>query len=303
MGWLAVVFCVGVIGLGVIWYIRYAASRVSRHGALYHVFERLGRKRDDAVDRELRGVMGEKGLNDEDPFEHVVAHAEVVEMRGEQSFSDVARQVAHRLESKINMSKDELVEALMNDARTGLLPMAEGVAAPTLQDSHLEMFEMVLVRARDGVKISMERSHGDLVLEKPIYAFIFLLSPKKEIGTHLRILAHLAEYADNPGFIDDWLNAADEDALRDLLLRDERFCHFVVEETGPCADFAGQRLRDIRLPHGVLVALVRREGETFVPDADTRFRVSDRITLIGNPEGMLDVREKFLGGPTVELRD
>lgn len=293
MGWIAIIMCGAVILIGFIWYAKYAVHRVSRHGAIYHVFERLGRKRDDAVDRELRGVMGEKGLSDEDPFESVVAHAEVIDIRSECSFNDVARQVAHVIDPKLDLTEDELVEALMNEARTGLLPMAEGIAAPTLQDPTINHFEMVLVRAHKGVRLSMERSHGDFVLEKPIYAFVFLLSPRAEMGTHLRILSHLANYTDEPDFLDNWLHAADADTLRDLLLRDERFLHFVVHPHGPSAELVGASLREIGLPHGVLVALVRREDETFVPDASTTFQLRDRITIIGNPEGMLDVRDRF----------
>ena len=40
-----------------------------RDGAIYHWFERLGRRRYEGLDPELRGILKEKGLRAEDPFE------------------------------------------------------------------------------------------------------------------------------------------------------------------------------------------------------------------------------------------
>ena len=71
MGWLPIIFSAGIIVVGAIWYFAYARKRVDRYGAIYHIFERLGRKRFAALDIELREILKEKGLRAHDPFDAV----------------------------------------------------------------------------------------------------------------------------------------------------------------------------------------------------------------------------------------
>jgi Trk K+ transport system NAD-binding subunit len=48
----------------------------------------------------------------------------------------------------------------------------------------------------------------------------------------------------------------------------------------------GKRLRDLRLPSGVLVMAVRRDGELLVPNADTRMELGDFVTVVGPIESV-----------------
>ncbi len=57
MGVLPSLFTAGLIMFGAVWYSYYARDRVQREGAIYHVFERLGRQRDVGLDREFRQIM------------------------------------------------------------------------------------------------------------------------------------------------------------------------------------------------------------------------------------------------------
>ena len=54
MGWLPTLLSAGLITICIFWFVWYAADRVDRHGAIYHVFERLGRQRFAGLDTELR---------------------------------------------------------------------------------------------------------------------------------------------------------------------------------------------------------------------------------------------------------
>ncbi|RME03293.1 MAG: amino acid permease, partial [Deltaproteobacteria bacterium] len=60
MGWTPMLFSVGLFGVGTAWYFSYARSRVIRDGAIYHIFERLGRQRYEGLDLELRTILKEK---------------------------------------------------------------------------------------------------------------------------------------------------------------------------------------------------------------------------------------------------
>lgn len=59
--------------------------------------------------------------------------------------------------------------------------------------------------------------------------------------------------------------------------------------------FEAQSLRHLDLPKDCLVALVRRGGEVSVPDGDTRLRMGDVLTLIGDNEAVDGLRTRLEG--------
>ena len=113
MGWMPALFAVGlVIVIVIFWYRWYAAPRVRRHGAIYHVFERLGRRRFEGLDIELREILKEKGLRDEDPFDEVVAMASVMDAKKGTSFEEITdlrfREVCHSFRKRSQSTQSEL---------------------------------------------------------------------------------------------------------------------------------------------------------------------------------------------------
>jgi Kef-type K+ transport system membrane component KefB/Trk K+ transport system NAD-binding subunit len=61
--------------------------------------------------------------------------------------------------------------------------------------------------------------------------------------------------------------------------------HDVAEVRLTCPDLANRPLRDLELPDGVMVVLVRRNGDVIYPRGDTQFELGDRLTLIGSLTG------------------
>ncbi len=70
--------------------------------------------------------------------------------------------------------------------------------------------------------------------------------------------------------------------------------HF-VEEGAPLAD---QPLRQTALPDNVVLMMGTRDGETFIPSGDTHFRAGDKVSAIGTPRGVHELRYRFLRSPT-----
>ena len=97
MGWLPVLFTVGVTAACFGWYNYYARDHIKRDGAIFHVFERLGRRRFAGLDRELRDIMKEKGARAEDPFDEVVARAHVLDLAGSVDIDLVVRRGTEKL--------------------------------------------------------------------------------------------------------------------------------------------------------------------------------------------------------------
>lgn len=293
MGILPSLFSLAVIIAGVLWYFYYAKPRTTRRGAIHHVFERWGRARDEGVDRELRMVLAEKGLREEDPFETVIAQSIVVEFEEQMTFDEIVASVSERLAKETGLEAEELTEAFVTESRVGLMPLAHGVAAPNLRHHDVDEAIAVLVRCEKGVELDLEHSFGHLELDRPIHAFVFLVSPEANLGAHLRTLAQIAAHVDTDEFVYEWMQTKNHDRLRQLLLRDERFLHLRIEPGLASSELIGKDMTQLSFPRGALVALFRRAGETFVPTSDTTLESGDRLTIIGNPEVIDLLEEQF----------
>ena len=68
---------------------------------------------------------------------------------------------------------------------------------------------------------------------------------------------------------------------------------------GTGAELVGARLRDPNFPSGVLVALVHRDDQSFVPTGDEVIRDGDRLTIIGNPGMVESLRQQFGAGEDI----
>ena len=82
------------------------------------------------------------------------------------------------------------------------------------------------------------------------------------------------------------MDATDDQELKEILLRDERFFSLTIRSNTPSSALIRKSLRDIRMPEGCLVALIRRKGETIVPRGLTELIEGDRLTIIGDAQGI-----------------
>jgi len=294
MGQLAILVTGLFVVIGIVLFLYYGRRRVGRTGALYHIFARLGQQRLDAgLDPELRQIMREKGLRDEDPFEEVVANAAVLDLTAATEFEDLAEQVSRLLASQVPATEGELVEGFLEGTRIGVTPVAKGVSLPHLRLFDLEQPVMVMVRSRPGVRVDVVDVHGEHSPEQPIHALFFLVSPEEDPKQHLRILAQIAEHVDRDDFMETWLGARNEQVLKETLLHEDRYLKLRLQGGGPASELIGQPLKQIPLPDSVLVALVRRDGELLIPRGSTVLREGDRLTVIGDAKELRALQERF----------
>ena len=295
MGWLPIAFTGGLMVFGAVWYRYYARDKVVRSGAIYHIFERLGRTRYEGLDRELRGILKEKGLRAEDPFDEIVARSLALDLQEEATFEDVVEQAAGWLAQRIPLTAREITTQFLEGTRIGATPVTHGVALPHLNVKGLEQAEMVLVRSRPGVHITFNNplTDHDEEEEQTVHTLFFLVSPKGDPAQHLRILAQIAGRVDDEGFDDEWNRAEDEQELKEVLLRDERFLSLLVSKSANTASLIGRPLREIAIPEDCLVALLRRDGKTVIPRGNTVFQEGDRLTIIGHPYGLHQLSKQY----------
>jgi amino acid transporter len=284
MGIMPEMFAIGLVGVGLAWY-------------------RLGHGRFEGLDPELRGIMKEKGVRAEDAFDEVVARAFTLDLREGETFEDATRRAASRLAQRLPASAEHLTEGFLHGTQTGATPVSHGTALPHLRVPGATAPEMVLVRSLSGLTVEVgdqftDERHGTL-----IHAIFFLVSPEENPGQHLRLLAGIAGRADDDDFMDAWLAAEEPPDFREAVLRDERFMSIYLAGHGPSSKLVGMQLKSVNWPHGTLVALVRREGEILIPSGGTVLQPGDRLSIVGEANGIQAIRSQYGSVADVEIPD
>lgn len=291
MGLLATLFTGGLMIFGAAWYSYYASDRVEREGAILHVFERLGQRRYQELDQELREIMKEKGLRHADPFDEVVAEAVVIDAPGGTAFRELTWEASAYLAEGLEVSARDLAEGFLQGTALGATPVSKGAALPHVRHSGIDRPRMVLVRSVRGIELDVQeasnRSRG------PIHAVFFLASPDDDPGRHLRLLAQMAGRVDDPAFMEGWLAAPDDQALKEALLQRERLCAIELEENTPTAELIGLSVSEVTMPEETLIALVKRGDNVLVPRGSTRLEAGDRLTIIGEPTSIRILSRRF----------
>ena len=162
---------------------------------------------------------------------------------------------------------------------------------------------MVLARSLHGITVDVGDQFSDEQHGERIHAVFFLVSPEDNPGQHLRLLAGIAGRADDDDFMDAWLASDDPADFREAVLRDERFMSLHLSEHGPSSGLVGAQLKHIRWPEGTLVALVRRGGAILVPSGGTTLRAGDRLSIVGDTEGIQAVRAQYGSIADLEIPD
>ncbi len=294
MGAFSILFSSGLMLLSAGWFMYYARKRVERAGAIYHVFERLGRQRYHGLDPELRGILKEKGLRKNDPFDDIVSRSLVFDLHEECSFESLVRIVAYKLRMIIPLTPDEIIDQVMEGTRIGATPVSHGVALPHFRTHRIEQPEMVLVRNLKGVSMTL---YDALTHEEKdaieVTAVFFLISPERDPAQHLRMLARIAERVDEENFAIEWRTARDEHDIKESLLHDDQLFSMRIAHDSSAAQLVAKALREIEFPDGCLIAILSRGGLSFVPDGSTILQEGDRVTIIGDNQGLAQLRDRY----------
>ena len=294
MGFLPTLFTAGLITLGAMWFTYYAKARVDREGAIFHVFERLGRQRDDRLDTELRVIMKDRGPRDADPFDALFTGARVLDVPGSTDFESLARKAADRLALDLPVPARTLFEGFLQGTRVGGTPVSHGAALPHVRMEEIPRPHLLLARVPGGVHF--EKVSTSLHPDEPVRAVFFLVGPESDPGRHLRVLAQIARRVDQDGFMTEWLGAEGDTQLKEALFRNERLFVMSLDGKGARRALEGTRLRDLSIPDGALIAMIRRGDDMIIPRGDTVLEAGDRLTVLGKPEAILQLREQYLGG-------
>ena len=292
MGWMAILFTVGIVALCLTWYFRYAKKRVSRTGAICHWFKRLGKGQYDELDQEFRGILKEKGLRQDDPFNEVVARAQFIEIEKDTSFEELIKQASEKLSERLNIDAAKLESCFLEGTRTGATPVTRGVALPHMHLMGIDRAEMVMARSRDGMHVEVVDVLGDEMAQET-FAFFLLVSPEGNPGQHLRMLAELANRIDQDEFLEAWNEAPNSAHLKQFLLNDGHYMSLRIREDLPTKELIGKALKDLDLPDACLIAMIQRRERRVIPSGMSILEDRDRLIIIGEPAALESLQKRY----------
>ncbi len=216
MGLVPLLITAGFIGLSAAWFWLYVYRRVSRASAVMHIVERV-------TDRELKTVTLENELRDillerdniiEDRFDQLIRECEILDIQGEESAEKIFRQVSAILAERLGTDEFVLFEKFLHREAEGGTVVQPGFAIPHIVVEGENKFDILLVRARDGINFP----HAP----DPVRILFVLAGSKDERNYHLRALMAIAQIAQEKHFEQRWLAARDTQGLRNLILLSTR---------------------------------------------------------------------------------
>lgn len=224
MGVVPLSISAGFVVLSAAWYGLYVSKKVKRASAVMHIVERVTDKAIKTVtlENELRDILIERDNIIEDRFDQLIRHCEILDVEGQQASKAVLRQAAGLLAERMKLDEYVLFEKFLHREKESSTVIQPGLAIPHIIVEGENKFEVLLVRAKGGIRFSQAQD--------PVRIMFILAGSKDQRNYHLRALMAIAQVVQEKSFEERWLAARGTEGLRNLILLSTR-----QRDTGPPA--------------------------------------------------------------------
>lgn len=292
MGFMAILFSVAVILVSILWYYYYAKKRVKREGAIFHWFALLGKYQYNDLENEFMTILREKGLRPGDPFDETIVRAKIFYIDDTISFEELLNRVTESMAKEIKVKQEELSEEFLTVSAIEPTMILPEISILYGRIDDIKQPELHIVIANEGVERSVSK-HG-IVSKDRIRCFFFLINSEDKPKQQLRMLTRLIDIVERRGFVNQMIKMKSHREIKEYLLQSERFITLRLLPGTKQMALINSELRDLKLPSDVLVALVERDNQTFVPNGRTRLKELDTITIIGGQKSISQLFKKYI---------
>jgi len=204
------------IAVSAAWFALYVSRRVSRASAVMHIVERVTARELKTVtlENELRDILLERDDIIEDRFDKLIKQCRILDIKGPREAEDIFREVSAILAERLDTDKYVLFEKFLLRETQGGTVVQPGFAIPHIIVEGENKFDILLVRAKDGINFSNT--------PEPIRIMFILAGSKDQRNYHLRALMAIAQIAQGTSFEHRWLTARDTQAIRNIILLSTR---------------------------------------------------------------------------------
>ncbi len=194
----------------------YGRKQVARESAFLHLIARLTDKQliHGALEAELKQIIRDRDEIVMDRFDKLVENAVVMDIADHVPKEQFFKVAAERLAPRLEISQDRLAGLLQYREENNSTVLSPLLAVPHVVVKGEKRFDILIARAKKGIEFSEDAPN--------IQAVFLLVGTIDERNFHLRALSAIAQISQEHNFEERWLNANDEQGLRDILLLSSR---------------------------------------------------------------------------------
>jgi len=199
-----------------VWYLLYVRQRIDRESAFVFFVKRIVSKQigERGLENELRAIALERDGVESDRFDELIKECEILDIEGAISAKELFSRAAAALAPRIGVEERNLEEMFLARERESSTVLEPGLAIPHVIVPGQHVFDVLLVRCREGAMFSE--------LNPPVTTVFFLIGSSDERNFHLTALMTIAHIVQEPGFQERWQKAPSAEGLRDVILLSNR---------------------------------------------------------------------------------
>ncbi|GAJ20438.1 unnamed protein product, partial [marine sediment metagenome] len=141
------------ISFAILWYLFYARPKISRESALMYVVERITDRQivTDTLKEELREIVKEREEIIEDEFDHLIKDSLILDFDKKIHFDEFIKIASEKLSERLGVGSKKFEEIFMEREKQSCTALRPGLAIPHIIIKGEKKFDILLVRAKEGI--------------------------------------------------------------------------------------------------------------------------------------------------------
>ncbi len=216
MGLVPLLVTSAFLAVASIWYIAYVQPRIDRESAVAYPVKGILSKhiKRTGLEDKLVQICLERDEMEADRFDLLVRNAPVIDIEQEVDAAGLFQRIGESLGPRLNLSAEELRDLLIEREADSSTVIQPGLAIQHVVVEGEGIFELALVRCRSGAVFSQ--------FHPPVHTAFVLIGSHDERPYHLRALVAIAHVVQETDFQKRWMEAANAEQLRDVVLLSSR---------------------------------------------------------------------------------
>ncbi len=202
--------------IGVMWYVIYIRPRIDRESAFIYMVKNIVSKEiyRSELEEELREIALERDEVTHDRFDQLISNCAILDIEGSIDSNELFNRAADALAPRLDTTKEELLKLFLAREKGSSTVIQPGLAIPHVIVEGDKLFDILLVRCKDGVLFPQS--------DVPVQTAFVLVGSADQRNYHLRALMAVAHIVQEHGFTERWLSAPHGEHLRDIVLLSSR---------------------------------------------------------------------------------
>jgi len=194
-----------------VWYLFYVQKRIDRQSAIVYLVKSIVSRHIErtGLEEELKQLVLQRDQIITDRFDELVENCTILDINEKISATDLFHKVSEALSKKLNIDSNKLYELFIQRERESTTVIKPGLAVPHVVVEGSNVFEILLVRCREGAIFSE--------LQEPVKTAFVLIGSSDERNYHLRALMSIAHIVSEAEFENRWFAAKNIEQLRDIV--------------------------------------------------------------------------------------